>query len=259
MTRSEAKRIALSNLKGRWGYALISLLIFAILTSVGSFAYLIILFSTSLTIGISSIFIGISKKDQNDYGRLFDGFKDGAVGQRIILSILKSIFIALWTLLFVIPGIVKTYSYGLAELISYRHPEYTWKECLQESEKRMKGHKMQLFIFDLSYILWYVLAMCTCGLLLLYVTPYYNAARIEYIHHNIYSLYSTGSSDKAYETVMDEVFTRPETKDSSSVIDEHNPLGGQSTETPRKVTKDSTLSEKIFGEQETKDEPNSKS
>ena len=260
MSRGEAKSIALSNLKGRWGYVLIGLLLFMVLSAVcGIIPFVAFLLMSCLTIGVNSFFIGISKKDPDDYGRLLDGFKDGAIGQRVILSILRYVFIMLWSLLFIIPGIVKAYAYSLADYISYRHPEYTWKECLKESEDKMKGYKMKLFIFDLSFILWYVLAICTCGILLLYVVPYSAAARTEYIHHNIYSLYSTGSSDKAYETVMDEVFTRPETKDSSSVIDEHNPLGGQQTETPRKVTKDSTLSEKVFKDQETKDEPNSKS
>lgn len=267
MSGAQAKRLALNNLKGRWGYVLIGLLLWMVLSAVcGIIPIIAFLLTSCLTIGVNSLFIGISKKDPDDYGRLLDGFKDGAIGQRIILSILKSVFIFIWTLLFIIPGIIKAYAYSLADFVSYRNPTYTWKECLEESEEKMKGFKLKIFFFDLSFIIMYILSIFTCGILLLYVVPYHMAARIEYIHNNIYSLYGYdfdgGYNGPTYETEMDEVFSRHETRDSFGGTSESQTLDSEPTPTARKVTKDSTLSERVFKDSEQQssgDEPISKS
>lgn len=235
MRSSEVKQLALKNLKGKWGYALISLLLYSIIAYfLGIVVFGALLLSSCVLIGINNVFISISKGEKDDYGKILDGFKDStALGQRVLLSLLKTVFILLWTLLFYIPGIVKSYAYSLAEFISYKNPAYSWKECLDESQEKMKGHKMDLFLFDLSFILMYILSIFTCGILLLYVIPYHMAARIEYIHQNIYSLYddsSSGFTSQTFDTEMTEVVTPHQTRDSSDVIFKHE-------------TRDRTLSE----------------
>ena len=249
MSSSEVKQLALKNLKGKWGYALISLLLYSIISYfLGAVVFGLLLLSSCVIIGINSVFISISKGEKDDYGKVLDGFKDtSALGQRVLLSILKTVFIMLWTLLFIIPGIVKTYAYSLAELISYRNPSYSWKECLEESQEKMKGYKLKLFFFDISFILMYILSICTCGILLLYTIPYHMAARIEYIHQNIYPLYYNESStynNHTFDTEMNEVVTPHQTRDSSSIIDRHQTRDGvNETVVPPKVTKDRTLSD----------------
>lgn len=190
MSNASIKQLALKKLRNRWGTMIIGLLIYSAvnyllsLTGFGS-----LLFQSILLIGYYNFILTILKNEPEDYGKIFSGFTSDTLPQRILLSVLKTIFIFLWSLLLFVPGIIKSYAYSLAEFISLKNPEKTYKECLDESQSTMYGHKMDLFIFDLSYILWYLAAILTCGLLLLYVAPYHQAARIEFINRNIYRLY----------------------------------------------------------------------
>ena len=78
--------------------------------------------------------------------RLIDGFKTN-VTRNLLLGLLQSLFIFLWSLLFVIPGIIKAYSYSMSYYIANDHPEYTWQQCLEESSKMMMGRKLDLSCF----------------------------------------------------------------------------------------------------------------
>ena len=94
--------------------------------------------------------------------------------------LLVQIYIMLWTLLFYIPGIVKSYSYAMTPYILLDKPELSATDAITESRKMMNGHKMELFILDLSFIGWILLSLLTCGILFLYVAPYMQAARAEF-------------------------------------------------------------------------------
>ena len=97
---------------------------------------------------------------------------------------MKYIKILLWSLLFLIPGIVKTYAYSLCEYISLKNPDFEYKTCLALSEKMMNGHKMEFFLFQLSFIGWDLLSLLTFGILeILYVMPYRNIACALYLEH----------------------------------------------------------------------------
>ena len=89
------------------------------------------------------------------YWNLFDGF---AMFFRIIwLYIVEGIFIFLWSLLFVFPGIIAIYRYRMAIYLLLEHPEMSVMDCIRESKRLMKGHKWELFVFDLSFIGWALL------------------------------------------------------------------------------------------------------
>ena len=89
------------------------------------------------------------------YWNLFDGF---AMFFRIIwLYIVEGIFIFLWSLLFVFPGIIAMYRYRMAIYLLLEHPEMSVMDCIRESKRLMKGHKWELFVFDLSFIGWALL------------------------------------------------------------------------------------------------------
>jgi uncharacterized membrane protein len=188
MTRAEAKAEAKSYLKGNWGYAILQSFLYNILVGVASalvgVGYL--LMNAPLEVGNIAVFNGARKTRKFDIDHIFDGFKDG-LGDRVLLSIMHEVFIFLWSLLFIIPGMIKTYSYALANYISYVHPETQWNDCLTESRKRMNGHKWSLFVFDLSFIGWHILAMMSCGIGYLWLIPYIAASRVSYIN-GIYAL-----------------------------------------------------------------------
>lgn len=89
------------------------------------------------------------------FGNLLDGF--GILGRIILLNILEWIFITLWSLLFVIPGIIAAYRYRMALYLLLDHPEMSVMQCIRESKRMMKGHKGELFVMDLSFIGWAIL------------------------------------------------------------------------------------------------------
>ncbi len=89
------------------------------------------------------------------YWNLFDGF---AMFFRIIwLYIVEGIFVFLWSMLFFFPGIIALYRYRMAIYLLLEHPEMSVMDCIRESKRLMKGHKWELFVFDLSFIGWALL------------------------------------------------------------------------------------------------------
>ena len=92
------------------------------------------------------------------------------------------LWIFLWSLLFVIPGIVKAYAYSVAPYILANYPDVEAMEALNLSKRITNGHKAELFIFDLSVIGWHLLSLFTFGLLeIFYVGPYYATAQAGYL------------------------------------------------------------------------------
>ena len=86
--------------------------------------------------------------------------------------ILSTIYIFLWTLLLIIPGIIKSYSYALTPYILVEHPEMSANEAIEESMRLMDGHKFDLFYLQLSFIGWWLLGILTLGLGFLWIIPY---------------------------------------------------------------------------------------
>lgn len=86
------------------------------------------------------------------YWNLLDGF--GSFLRIIWLYILEGVFIFLWSLLLFFPGIIAYYRYRQAIYLLLEHPEMSALECIRESKRMMVGHKSELFVLDLSFILW---------------------------------------------------------------------------------------------------------
>lgn len=93
---------------------------------------------------------------------------------------LKQLFLALWTMLLVIPGIVKAYSYRMVPYILAENPDMSSTEAITLSRNLMNGHKWAAFVLDLSFLGWYILSACTFGLVaVFYVNPYTAATDAE--------------------------------------------------------------------------------
>lgn len=90
------------------------------------------------------------------------------------------LYVMLWTILLIIPGIIKGYSYAMASYISIDNEELSAEECIQRSIKMMQGHKMQLFLLDLSFFGWVLLSILTLGIGFLWLTPYQESAHIKF-------------------------------------------------------------------------------
>lgn len=91
--------------------------------------------------------------------------------------ILSTIYIFLWTLLLIIPGIIKSYSYALTPYILVEHPEMSANEAIEESMRLMDGHKFDLFYLQLSFIGWAILSILSLGLGVFWLIPYQMTAK----------------------------------------------------------------------------------
>ena len=134
--------------------------------------------------GMCKTFLNATRtKNEIDFSLAFDGFKN--FKKTFLLGFLQNLYIVLWTLLLIVPGIIKAYSYSMSYYIMHDHPEFTWKECLAESEKIMDGNKSKLFCLDLSFIGWYIVGALCLGVGVLWVYPYHYVARADFYNELI--------------------------------------------------------------------------
>ncbi|MGI6359537.1 MAG: DUF975 family protein [Acholeplasmatales bacterium] len=123
----------------------------------------------------------IRNDDSSDLGLLFKEFDN--FGRYLAIHLLALIKIFLWSLLFIIPGIVRSYSLSLIYFIAKEHPELSPGEVLKKSTEMMKGHKGRLFCLHFSFIGWFLLgllvAIVTLGfgsIAFIFLMPYVKAA-----------------------------------------------------------------------------------
>lgn len=109
-----------------------------------------------VSLGYCKCTLGINDGKEAEFSTLFsqfDRFREG-----FIMHFLMRLFIALWSLLFVIPGIIKTYSYAMTPYILAENPQFSPKEAITKSRQLMDGHKSELFCLELSFIGWALLS-----------------------------------------------------------------------------------------------------
>ncbi len=129
------------------------------------------LFFASL-IGMGALFmwLDVARGKKVEFNTLFEPFKD--YGRYLCGVLLVFVFTFLWSLLFVIPGIIKAISYSQTYFIMRENPEMKANDAINLSMKMMKGHKMDFFLLGLSFIGWVLLGCITFGIGLLWVYPY---------------------------------------------------------------------------------------
>ena len=89
---------------------------------------------------------------------------------------LTYVFVFLWSLLLVIPGIIKMFSYAMTPFILEEYPELSANEAIDRSRAMMKGHKFDLFWLILSFLGWMILCLFTAGIGYLWLSPYMNSS-----------------------------------------------------------------------------------
>lgn len=134
-----------------------------------------LLLCSPLYVGLYKVYLRLVQGDQSiTFNSLFDGCNE--FGPNLALGVMRTLIITLWTFLLIVPGIIKSYSYALSYYIKAENPDYSWRECLDESAIMMKGHKMQLFKLHLSFIGWALLSLLTFGIGLFWVNTYQQTA-----------------------------------------------------------------------------------
>jgi len=140
--------------------------------SVATFGIGALIISGPLTIGFNYFFLLSYRGENPDIGEMFNnGFRNFARNLGGYLWMV--LFIFLWSLLFIIPGIIKSFSYAMTPYILADCPGIKAKDALKLSMKMMNGRKLDLFVFELSFIGWGILSSLTLGILgIFYVAPY---------------------------------------------------------------------------------------
>ena len=168
---SELRAMSREQLKGHWGISLLVCLIFSLIiggTSIIPFAPLIL--GGPLTLGLVYYFVNLSRGEEPKFDSLFSGFD--SFGKSLGLYLLQGLFIFLWSLLLIIPGIIAQYRYAMTFYLLKDNPEIGINEALSQSCEMMKGYKWKYFVLSLTFIGWYLLSCLTLGIGFLWLIPY---------------------------------------------------------------------------------------
>ncbi|MDS0528445.1 DUF975 family protein [Clostridium sp. SHJSY1] len=137
-----------------------------------------ILIGYSLEVGGRKYFV--QSAQYKDSGKCFSFAFDGKNYIEIVKTMLvTNIFIFLWTLLLIIPGIIKCYAYRMVPYILADNPNIGVMRAIELSNEMTKGHKFDIFILDLSFLGWYFLGMLAFGIGIIFVFPYDYATNAE--------------------------------------------------------------------------------
>ncbi len=131
-----------------------------------------------LQVGCKRFFL-VNSAAPAELGELGFAFKNG-FGGTVAAMFLRDLFIALWSLLFVIPGIIKAYSYRMVPYILSENPGISGMEAIRRSKEMMRGHKWNAFMLDLSFLGWAILTVLTADIVgVLWANPYIEATNAE--------------------------------------------------------------------------------
>lgn len=136
-----------------------------------------ILVANILEVGLCDFFLKARKGDAQ-VGNIFNGFKAG-YGNNLAVMLLRDVFTLLWSLLFIIPGVIKAYQYSMIPYILAENSDISYKEAFAQSKAMTKGNKWRLFKLDLSFIGWGILCVLTAGIGFIFLVPYYRATKAE--------------------------------------------------------------------------------
>ncbi|MCZ8518399.1 MULTISPECIES: DUF975 family protein [Paenibacillus] len=174
-TITELKTRALQQLRGNWWKAaavtLITIAVSLLVSGIpkgGSLLSLVI--SGPIAWGSAYYFLRVHRGEGAAVDDLLQGFVKFVPA--LVLYLLSTLFVLLWMLLLIIPGIVAALSYSMAYYIRIDEPELTAMEALSRSKEMMKGHKWRYFVLGLSFLGWVLLAVLTAGIGFLWLGPY---------------------------------------------------------------------------------------
>ncbi|MBN1326795.1 MAG: DUF975 family protein [Candidatus Cloacimonetes bacterium] len=185
-TNSEIRTKAREALTNNWWNAIAAFLIVFALTAVvagipGVGQIAILLGEGALSYGLLLYFLELVRKNEIDLNLLFKGFNFdgtnlGLYGKTLGCFLLMNLYVFLWSLLLIIPGIIAAYSYRMVFFILIDNPEMSVVEILRKSKAMMYGYKGKLFLLDLSFIGWAILSILTFGIGFIWLYPYMTAS-----------------------------------------------------------------------------------
>lgn len=185
---SELKSDALKTLKGNWFKAIgafviamfIPVTLSLFMEDYNNIIFLMVSYIIEIPFlaGIAIYFLGLSKGEHPEPFKVFDAFKN--LFSYIMLFFETFIFTYLWTLLLIIPGIIKSLSYSMATYILIENPNMNPLDAITESRRLMDGHKWEYFVLQLSFIGWMLLSVLTFGIGYFWLVPYIQTTTANY-------------------------------------------------------------------------------
>ena len=168
-------RMARESLKDRWGLAIGAYLLYLVVAVAlqmvpfaGAIAGLII--AGPLAVGMATFAIRIARNEEARIEQMFEGFNN--FGTALAAYLLMLVFILLWTLLLIIPGIIAALSYSMTFYILADDPTTDPMHAIDQSKAMMDGHKWKLFCLMLRFLGWGLLCILTLGIGLLWLVPW---------------------------------------------------------------------------------------
>lgn len=173
-------RDAKASLKGKWGLAALTTLVMGLIVGASGFIFIgPLLLTGPFTLGYISFLKSVKAKSEDArLERLFDGFSDFLRG--FLGGLLVSIFVCLWMLLLVIPGIIMGYAYSMTFYILSDDKDISAMDAIRKSRAMMRGYKWKLFCLQLRFFGWLLLSMLTFGILLFWIQPYMDMATLNF-------------------------------------------------------------------------------
>jgi uncharacterized membrane protein len=186
-TRSELKATALAKCRVNWTPLVLSVLVYIAVTAataVTTFAagLVQIFLLAPIEVALINCFLAYDR-DQTNTGLIEGMFKrafDKNYLHKVLGMFLVTLFVALWSLLLIIPGLIKAYAYAMTPFILEENPDMPAYDAIKYSEKIMMGHKWDFFILNLSFIGWAILCCFTFGIGYLWLIPYIQLAQCEF-------------------------------------------------------------------------------
>ena len=194
MTNSEIKKWSKEKIKGKWFKILPAIFVASILTGLtvgGGYSSDTGTYSSGYSLGWIFYFVQIGlvaymvkfiNDEQVEFKDIFNYSKD--FGRAIGAVLLQAIYVLLFLLLLIIPGIIKLIAYSLVPYLmaDAKYDSLGLKELLTKSEEMMNGHKMDYFMLNLSFIGWHFLAIFTLFILEIWIVPYQTTANTKFLN-----------------------------------------------------------------------------
>ncbi len=175
--RTEARAL----LAGRWNiYALIWLIYILIESATTSIPGSSLIITGPFALGLALISLRVVRRQDITVEMLFEGFRD--FFRSLVASLLMIVYVVLWSLLLIIPGIIAALSYSMTFYILADNPDLTASEAIAKSKIMMFGHKAELFWLYLSFIGWAILCLFTAGIGFLWLLPYIHTSTAVFYH-----------------------------------------------------------------------------
>jgi len=187
-TNKELRAFAREQLKGRWGNPVLGtfiyIFLFILVSSIPIVGGIISFILTGpLFLGLMTFFLNFKRGKNPKIEEIFYGFK--YFGSALLLNFLIVIFILLWALLLIIPGIIACLKYSMAYFVLSDNPNIGAKEAIEKSKSLMEGKKAQLFWLWLSFFGWGLCCILTLGIGFLWLIPYINVSIVNFYENLI--------------------------------------------------------------------------